>query len=133
MHSMRQKHKKGILTAAHGPFFKALRKIKSVMLVTFLALTVMIASTQRSNAAYYSNYYSQYQFYYNLYLRTGVPQYYYNAVGFYYYYLAGHYGDYYGYNSDPVGYKSTNYRGSTTFAGYYYNLYASYGDYYIHL
>ena len=124
---------KRISTAAHGRFCKALRRIKSALLVTCVALTVMVGGTQRANAAYYDNYYSIYQYYLNLYSFTGVPQYYYDAVGFYYYYLAGHYGDYYGYYSDPVAYKSTEYRGSITYAGYYYDLYAYYGDLYIRL
>jgi hypothetical protein len=124
-------HTKRISTMGLGRFYKALPRIKSALLLTCLALSVMIASTQRSNAAFYDNYASLNQYYYNLYLHTGVPQYYYAAIGFLYYYYAGYYGDYYGYQSDPVAYKSTNYRGSTTAAGYYYNLYAYYGDYYI--
>jgi hypothetical protein len=110
-----------------------LRKIKASFLIMCIALGVMIGSTQESKAAYYNNYNSLYVYYLNLYHSTGVPQYYYDAVAFYYYYLAGLYGDYYGYYYDSVGYKSTNYRGSTTYAGYYYDVYASYGDYYIRL
>jgi hypothetical protein len=114
-------------------FCKALRRTKSALLVTCVALTALIASTQQSSAAFYNNYNSYYQYYYNLYLRTGVAQYYYHAIGFYYYYLAGYYGDYFGYYADPLGYKSTTYRGSTTYAGYYYDTFAYYGDYFLHL
>ena len=126
-------HTKRISTAGHNRFYKALRRTKSALLLTCLALTIMIASTQRSNAAFYDNYASLYQYYYNLYLRTAVPQYYYDAIGFLYYYYAGYYGDYYGYYADPAAYKSTYYRGSTTYAGYYYDVFAYYGDYYIRL
>lgn len=65
--------------------------------------------------------------------RSGVSQYYYDALAYYYYYLAGYDGDYYGYYYDSVGDKSTNYRGGNTNALYYYNLYAYYGDYYLRL
>ena len=91
----------------------------------------MFGTTQQSKAAFYDNYYSYYQYYHNLYLRTGVAQYYWDALGFYYSYLAGYYGDHDGFYYDAVGYKSINYRGSTTYAVYYYNTYAFYGDYYI--
>ena len=104
--------------------------LKSLILA---ALIAVLATTQRSKASYYDNYLSAYNYYYNQYLITGVPQYYYDAIGFYYYYAAGFYGDYYGYYSDPVGFKSVNYRGSTTYAAYYYGYYVYYGDYYIRL
>jgi hypothetical protein len=112
-----------------------IRKFKAPILVVGIAFCAMFGITQTSQSkpatAFYHNYYSLYQRYYNLYRSTGVAQYYWDAVGFMYYYYAGYYGDYYGYYSDSVGYKSTNYRGSTTYADYYYNTYAYYGDYYI--
>ena len=116
-----------------------IRKFKAAILVVGIAFCVMLGTTQQSTAAkhstpaFYNKYYSTYLYYSNLYSRTRVAQYYYAAQAFLYYYDAGYWGDYNGYYSDPVGYKSTTYRGSTTYAGYYYDLYATYGDYYIRL
>ena len=62
---------------------KALRRPKSALLVTCVALTTLIASRQQSSAAFYNNYNSYYQYYYNLYLSTRVAQYYYHEIGFY--------------------------------------------------
>src|SRR6516164_9870641 len=92
-------------TIAHGRFCKAFRRMKSALLVTCVTLTIMIASTQRSNAAYYDNYYSLYQYYLGLYYSTWFPQYYYDAIAYYFYYLAGFDGDYFGYYYDGI-YKS---------------------------
>jgi hypothetical protein len=107
---------------------KALGKIKAALFTMCIALGVLIASTQETKAAYYDNYNTNYQVYINLYNSTKAVQFYYLAIGYYYYYLAGHQSDYYGYYSDPVYFKSTNYRGSNTYALYYYNLYAYQGD-----
>jgi hypothetical protein len=109
------------------------KKIKAAVLMVGIAFCVMFGSVQKSNAAFYNNYYSLYTYYSNLYRTTGVAQYHWHAVAFYYYYLAGYNGDSYGYYYDGFGFKSTNYRGSTTYAGYYYNTYAYYGDYYARL
>jgi hypothetical protein len=110
-----------------------IKHVKSAFLIAFIATGLMFGSTQQCKAAYYNNYYSSYVYYISLYNSTHVAQYYYDALAYYYYYAAGLNGDYYGYYSDPLGYKSTNYRGSITYAGYYYNLYAYYGDYYARL
>ena len=110
-----------------------IKQIKSIYLMAALVAGLMVGSTQQSRAAFYDNYYSLYVIYLNAYNSTGVLQYYYNAIAFYYYYIAGYSGDYYGYYYDPTGFKSTIYRGSTTFAGYYYDHFAFYGDYYIRL
>jgi hypothetical protein len=132
--SKRQLTNKSAISAAEKPTVKTLIKyLKSTFLIASIAAGLMIGSTQQCKAAYYNNYYSDYVYYLSLYNSTHVAQYYYDAVAFYYYYTAGYYGDYYGFYADRVGYKSTTYRGSTTYAGYYYNLYAYYGDYYVRL
>jgi len=116
-----------------------IRKFRAAILVVGIAFCVMFGTTQQSTAAkhskaaFYNNYLSLYQRYLNLYRSTGVAQYYYDAQAFLYYYDAGYYGDYNGYYSDPVGYKSTTYRGSDTYADIYYNTLAYYGDYYLRL
>jgi hypothetical protein len=110
-----------------------MKQIKSTFLIAAIAAGLMFGSAQSCKAAYYNNYYSAYVYYLNAYNSTHVVQYYYAAVAYYYYYVAGFDGDYYGFYADPVGFKSTNYRGSITYAGYYYNLFAYYGDYYIRL
>ena len=107
------------------------KQTKATFLVAFIAAGLMFGSTQQCKAAYYNNYYSYYTYYLGLYNSTQIAQYYYDAVAFYYYYLGGYYDDYYGYYADPVGYKSTNYRGRETYALYYHNLYSYYGDYYL--
>jgi hypothetical protein len=110
-----------------------MKHVKSTLLVASIATGLMIGSTQQCKAAYYNNYYSNYVYYLSLYSSTHVVEYYYVALAYYYYFAAGYNGDYYGFYSDRLGYKSTNYRGSITYAGYYYNLYAYYGDYYLRL
>jgi hypothetical protein len=109
-----------------------LKNLKSLVLVTGIALGVMFGTTQQSKAALYDNYYTLYSTYVSYFHSTGYAQYYWDAVAFYYYYLAGYYGDYYGYYADRFGYKSTNYAGSI-YAAYYYNTFAYYGDYYSRL
>jgi hypothetical protein len=105
------------------------KKLKTAILTSGIALGVMFGSTQQSKAAFYDNYYTLYSTYLSYYQRTGIAQYYWDAVAFHYYYLAGYYGDYFGRYYDRFGFKSTNYAGST-YAAYYYNTYAYYGDYY---
>jgi hypothetical protein len=112
-------------------------KFKAAVLALAIALGVMFSTTQ-SKAAFYNSYYSSYIYYHNLYLSTGVARYYYVAEGFYYYYLSGYYGDYYGYNVDPLYFKSDKhlnpgYYSSFTYHDYYYNYLAYIGDYYIRL
>lgn len=109
------------------------KKFKTTILTLGIALGVMFGATQQSKAAFYNKYFTAYQVYTNLYQRTRIAQFYYDARAFLYYYYAGYFGDFAGYHYDPVGFKSTTYRGSTTYAGNYYDTYAYYGDYFIRL
>jgi hypothetical protein len=112
---------------------RLIKQIKAPFLIAAIVVGVTFGSTQQSKAAFYDNYYTNYVYYINLYNSTGIAQYYYDGIGFYYYYLAGYNGDYFGYFYDSPGAKSTYYRGSTTNAIYQYNYYAYFGDYYIRL
>jgi hypothetical protein len=109
------------------------KRIKTAFLIIGIALAVMCGTTQ-SKAAYYDNYYSFFQSYINAYNSTGNAYYLYTGYAFYYYYLAGLYGDYDGYYYDPYGNKSDrhigNYYSSFTYNDIYFNYYAFYGDYY---
>jgi hypothetical protein len=105
------------------------RKFKAAALALAIALGLMFGATQQSKAAFYDNYLIRFSNYLNLYHRTGIPQLYWDAIAYHYYYLAGHFGDLYGYRLDPFGFKSTNYAGST-YAAYYYGTFAYYGDYF---
>jgi hypothetical protein len=105
------------------------KKLKTAVLVSSVALGMMFGTTQQSKAAFYDNYLTSFSNYLNLYQRTGITQFYWDAIAFHYYYLAGHFGDLYGYRADPFGFKSTTYAGST-WAAYYYNTFAYYGDYF---
>jgi hypothetical protein len=111
------------------------KKIEMAFLTFVITFGVMLGSVQLCNADtfYYDNYYKSYQYYLGYYSGSGNTAYYYRAYAFYYYWLGCYYGDYYGYSSDSLGYKSPNYRGGTPYWCYYYDYYAYYGDYYYRL
>jgi hypothetical protein len=118
--------------------------MKKIGLSLFFAsaafLCTFFGQISRTDAANFETYYNRYQYYlgyYNANPNSTTYSIYYLgfAIPNLYYYYAGYYGDYYGFNNDAYGSKSdqhlaSNYYSSFTNASYYYNYYAYIGDYY---
>jgi hypothetical protein len=66
------------------------KKFKASVLMLGITLGAMFGTAQQSKAAFYNNYYTLYANYLSAYKRTGIAQYYWNAIASYYYYVAGY-------------------------------------------
>jgi hypothetical protein len=122
-------------------------KLKSVLLIAVITVSMMLASTQNSKATLYESYLPDYTFWLTYYITYQNNVYYGYAYAYLYYWYGSFYSDYYGYQSDSFGYKSdqklataysffssalTAKLKSFTNYTYYYAYYAYYGDYYYH-
>ena len=122
-------------------------KLKSVLLIAAITVSMMLASTQNSKAYLYESYLPDYTTWWTYYIVYQNNVYLGYAYAYLEYWNASFYADYTGYQSDSIGYKSdqklataysffspalTSKLKSFTNYTYYYAYYAYVGDFYYH-